>query len=150
MIRVLGPVTVVGPDERTVPLSDRQRSLVASLVARAGTVVPVDTLVELVWPDAPPDDPVAALHNQMSRLRRAVPFARVETVAPVYRLLEELGLKAAKSVWPLPSRGEKSIYDVSHTLAERSSRELNTPELRHLRRAPTSRSSSSNNSFASS
>jgi hypothetical protein len=39
---------VVGPDERTVPLSDRQRSLVASLVARAGTVVPVATLVELV------------------------------------------------------------------------------------------------------
>jgi pimeloyl-ACP methyl ester carboxylesterase len=29
---------------------------------------------------------VAALHNQMSRLRRAVPVARVETVAPGYRL----------------------------------------------------------------
>jgi hypothetical protein len=45
-------------------------------------------------------------------------MARVETVAPVYRLLEELGLKAAKSVWSLPSRGEKTIYDVSHTLAD--------------------------------
>ena len=45
-------------------------------------------------------------------------MARVETVAPVYRLLEELGLKAAKSVWPLPNRGAKSIYDTSHTLAD--------------------------------
>ena len=45
-------------------------------------------------------------------------MSRVETVAPVYRLLEDLGLKAAKSVWPLPNRGEKTIYDVSHTLAD--------------------------------
>ncbi len=45
-------------------------------------------------------------------------MSRVETVAPVYRFLEELGLKSAKSVWPLPNRGPKTIYDVSHTLAD--------------------------------
>ena len=31
-------------------------------------------------------DPVAALHNQVSRLRRTIPFTRIETVAPGYRL----------------------------------------------------------------
>jgi pimeloyl-ACP methyl ester carboxylesterase/DNA-binding SARP family transcriptional activator len=86
VFQVLGAVTAVGPDGRAVPLSDRQRTLLASLLARAGTVVGVDTLVELVWPDDSPADPVAALHNQMSRLRRAVRFARIETVPPGYRL----------------------------------------------------------------
>ena len=86
MFLVLGAVTVVGPDGQVVALSDRQRSLLASLLARAGAVVSVDSLVDLVWPEDPPQDPVAALHNQVSRLRRALPFAAIETVAPGYRL----------------------------------------------------------------
>ena len=87
MFLVLGAVTVVSPDGQVVALSDRQRSLLASLLARAGSVVSVDTLVDLVWPENPPEDPVAALHNQVSRLRRAVAFARIETLAPGYRLI---------------------------------------------------------------
>jgi DNA-binding SARP family transcriptional activator/pimeloyl-ACP methyl ester carboxylesterase len=86
MFLVLGAVTVVGPDGQAIALSDRQRSLLASLLARAGAVVSVDNLVELVWPEDPPQDPVAALHNQVSRLRRAIPFTRIETVPPGYRL----------------------------------------------------------------
>ena len=38
MFLVLGAVTVVGPDGQVVALSDRQRSLLASLLARAGEV----------------------------------------------------------------------------------------------------------------
>jgi hypothetical protein len=45
-------------------------------------------------------------------------MSRVETVAPVYRFLEELGIRAAKSVWPLANHGPRSIYDISHTLAD--------------------------------
>jgi DNA-binding SARP family transcriptional activator len=86
MFLVLGAVTVVGPDGQVVALSDRQRSLLASLLAGAGAVVSVDSLVDLVWPEDPPQDPVAALHNQVSRLRRALPFTAIETVAPGYRL----------------------------------------------------------------
>jgi DNA-binding SARP family transcriptional activator/pimeloyl-ACP methyl ester carboxylesterase len=87
MFLVLGAVTVVGPDGQVVALSDRQRSLLASLLARAGNVVSIDTLVDLVWPQDVPEDPVAALHNQVSRLRRAIAPARIETVAPGYRLV---------------------------------------------------------------
>jgi DNA-binding SARP family transcriptional activator/pimeloyl-ACP methyl ester carboxylesterase len=86
MFLVLGAVTAVAPDGQVVALSDRQRSLLASLLARAGAVVSVDTLVDLVWPGDPPQDPVAALHNQVSRLRRTIPFTRIETMAPGYRL----------------------------------------------------------------
>src|SRR5215469_12317648 len=86
MFLVLGAVTVVGPDGQVVALSDRQRSLLGSLLARAGAIVSVDNLVDLVWPEDSPRDPVAALHNQVSRLRRTIPFTRIETVAPGYRL----------------------------------------------------------------
>ena len=44
-------------------------------------------------------------------------MARVETVMPVYRLLEDLGLRAAKSVWPL--RGsDQGIFAMSQTLED--------------------------------
>jgi Bacterial transcriptional activator domain/Transcriptional regulatory protein, C terminal/Serine aminopeptidase, S33 len=71
---------------QVVALGGRQRSLLASLLARAGAVVSVDNLVDLVWPEDPLQDSVAALHNQVSRLRRTIPFTRIETVAPGYRL----------------------------------------------------------------
>src|SRR3974377_2389579 len=86
MFLVLGAVTVGGPGGQVVALSDRQRSLLASLLARAGAVVSVDKLVDLVWSEDPPQDPVAALPYQVSRLLRAIPFTRIETVAPGYRL----------------------------------------------------------------
>lgn len=67
---MLGAVSVDG----AAPLGDRQRAVLAALLARAGTVVPVDTLVSLVWAESPPVDPAAALHSQVSRLRRLVPI----------------------------------------------------------------------------
>ncbi len=86
MFRVLGPVAVSDPSGREVALSDRQRALLASLIARAGTVVSVDALVGLVWPGSPPEEPLNALHSQVSRLRRLLPFADIETAPPGYRL----------------------------------------------------------------
>ena len=72
--RVLGTVSVDAADGAPVPLGERQRAVLAALLARAGEVVPVDRLVDLVWSDAPPADPAAAVHSQVSRLRRIVPI----------------------------------------------------------------------------
>jgi DNA-binding SARP family transcriptional activator/pimeloyl-ACP methyl ester carboxylesterase len=72
--RVLGTVSVDAADGSPTPLGDRQRAVLAALLARAGSVVPVDTLVSLVWAESPPVDPAAALHSQVSRLRRVVPI----------------------------------------------------------------------------
>jgi DNA-binding SARP family transcriptional activator/pimeloyl-ACP methyl ester carboxylesterase len=84
MFRVLGTVEATGPDGVAVPLGDRQRAVLASLVARAGTVVSADHLVDLVWGEDLPADPAAALHSQVSRLRRALPGARIHTRPPGY------------------------------------------------------------------
>jgi DNA-binding SARP family transcriptional activator/pimeloyl-ACP methyl ester carboxylesterase len=71
--RVLGPVEAVDGDGRSLALpGDRQRALLAALLARAGEVVSADRLAELLWADDQPADPSAALHSQVARLRRAL------------------------------------------------------------------------------
>jgi DNA-binding SARP family transcriptional activator len=50
----------------------KARVLLAALVAARGTSVSTDHLVEAVWPDEPPQDPVANLATLLSRLRRTV------------------------------------------------------------------------------
>jgi DNA-binding SARP family transcriptional activator/pimeloyl-ACP methyl ester carboxylesterase len=84
--RVLGTVSVDAADGAPVPLGERQRAVLAALLARAGEVVPVDRLVDLVWGGAPPADPAAAVHSQVSRLRRIVPIV---TRPPGYVLAPE-------------------------------------------------------------
>jgi DNA-binding SARP family transcriptional activator/pimeloyl-ACP methyl ester carboxylesterase len=71
--RVLGPVEAVDAAGRPLPLGGgRQRALLAALVARAGEVVSADRLADLLWGDEQPDNPAAALHSQVARLRQAL------------------------------------------------------------------------------
>ena len=70
LVRVLGEVSLLSSDGRTVPLrGSRQVALLAVLAARAGEVVLVDRLVDLLWGDSPPDNPAAALHSAVFKLR---------------------------------------------------------------------------------
>jgi DNA-binding SARP family transcriptional activator/pimeloyl-ACP methyl ester carboxylesterase len=72
-IRVLGPLGVLRPDGHWVTVAGRrQQALLAVLVARANSVVSSDALIEALWSDDPPDNPSAALHNQVARLRRTL------------------------------------------------------------------------------
>jgi DNA-binding SARP family transcriptional activator/pimeloyl-ACP methyl ester carboxylesterase len=71
--RVLGPVSAVTADGRPLPLSgERQRLLLVALLAQAGEVVSADRLADLLWGPDQPDNPAAALHSQVARLRRAL------------------------------------------------------------------------------
>jgi predicted ATPase/DNA-binding SARP family transcriptional activator len=87
-IRLLGPVEVLGDDGVEHRLaSPRQRLLLAGLAAHAGDVVTADSLIEMLWGDCLPADPLAALQSQVSRLRRRLgPSAPIVTVAGGYRL----------------------------------------------------------------
>ena len=71
--RVLGPVDAVDADGRALPLGgERQRALLAALLARPGEVVSSDRLAHLLWGEDQPDNPAAALHSQVARLRQAL------------------------------------------------------------------------------
>jgi DNA-binding SARP family transcriptional activator len=90
-IRLLG-VFEVRRDEQPLANSEwhshQVRTILKLLLARRGRVVPVDQLIELIWPG---EDPAAArchLHVRISQLRRALdpddPDAHVLTVAGGY------------------------------------------------------------------
>ncbi|QXV61775.1 BTAD domain-containing putative transcriptional regulator [Amycolatopsis sp. TNS106] len=67
---VLGPLTIESPPgRRTTPRGDHQRALLAVLLLNANTSVPVDALVETLWPDTPPKSYSSNLHTYVSRLR---------------------------------------------------------------------------------
>ncbi|GAA5081654.1 hypothetical protein GCM10023259_090070 [Thermocatellispora tengchongensis] len=78
--------TVEAGDGAPVALGDRQRAVLAALLARAGEVVSFDRLVDLVWGERPPANPHAALHSQVSRLRRALGYDGLVTRPPGYLL----------------------------------------------------------------
>jgi DNA-binding SARP family transcriptional activator/pimeloyl-ACP methyl ester carboxylesterase len=70
LVRVLGEVSLLSGDGSVVPLpGSRQPALLAALVARVGQVVSVDQLVDLLWGEAPPENPAAALHSAVFKLR---------------------------------------------------------------------------------
>ncbi|HET6703863.1 transcriptional regulator, partial [Amycolatopsis sp.] len=84
---VLGPLAVESPPGRWAVLrGERQRTLLAVLLLNAGQHVPVDVLVEALWPDGPPKSYTSNLHTYLSRLRDRIEGLRVEHGPPGYRL----------------------------------------------------------------
>ncbi|MDS0137381.1 MULTISPECIES: BTAD domain-containing putative transcriptional regulator [unclassified Amycolatopsis] len=84
---VLGPLAVESPPGRWVVLrGERQRTLLAVLLLNAGRPVPVDVLVEALWPDGPPKSYTSNLHTYLSRLRERIEGLRVEHGPAGYRL----------------------------------------------------------------
>ncbi|MEP6629312.1 MAG: BTAD domain-containing putative transcriptional regulator, partial [Lapillicoccus sp.] len=87
-VRVLGELEVVGPGEVALDVSGaRLRRLVTRLAADADRVVGANELVDAVWGDQTPADPVGALQTLVSRLRRALGSpALVQQAHQGYRL----------------------------------------------------------------
>jgi len=71
-VRVLGTLSwsYDGTEHAFPP--GRPGRLLALLVLARGKVVPASRLVDLVWRDDPPEDPRAALHTTVARVRRAL------------------------------------------------------------------------------
>jgi DNA-binding SARP family transcriptional activator len=87
---VLGPIAVER-DEVLAPIAGaRAQALLAALVISANHVVPVDRLVEALWPGEGPASPGHALHSQISKLRRLIGDG-IEHVGPGYALRATCG-----------------------------------------------------------
>jgi predicted ATPase/DNA-binding SARP family transcriptional activator len=87
-VEVLGPLRLL-VDGAPVDVPGPKRRTVLALMAMAeGRVVPVDRLLDALWPNDPPEAARAALHSHVSRLRRHLgPAApRLESFQGGYRL----------------------------------------------------------------
>ncbi|WP_332888567.1 AfsR/SARP family transcriptional regulator [Actinophytocola xanthii] len=70
---MLGPLLVTDGSGQWLRLrGDRQRSLLAMLLFNANTHVPVERLVDALWPDLPPKSYASNLHTYLSRLRERI------------------------------------------------------------------------------
>ena len=78
-IRLLGPFEVHGPDGPITVTSARQRSVLALLALHAGRPVPVDRLIDALWPDDPPESARNSLQSHVTRLRKKLAAAGVQT-----------------------------------------------------------------------
>jgi DNA-binding SARP family transcriptional activator/tetratricopeptide (TPR) repeat protein len=86
--QVLGPLSVRSDDGVEVPLRSRlERTLLATLLVRAGQVVTVGQLVETLWGDHPPSSYASNLQTYISRLRDRLTRTTIEHVNGGYRLL---------------------------------------------------------------
>src|SRR5689334_8046235 len=70
--RLLGPVEVWHGAERIDVGHPRQRTVLAALLADAGRSVPVATLIDRVWGQAPPRSARQSLHAHLTRVRQVV------------------------------------------------------------------------------
>jgi len=72
-VSVLGDLSLPSLDGPAVPLAgNRQAALLAALAARAGEVVSVDRLVDLLWERTPPENPTASLYSVVFKLRASL------------------------------------------------------------------------------
>ena len=84
---VLGPLLVRDGDSIVAVPAARQRVLLAALLVNTGTVVPADSLAEIVWDGAPSACAPTTLRSHVMRLRRVLgptAGARVVTRYPGY------------------------------------------------------------------
>ncbi|WP_067486237.1 BTAD domain-containing putative transcriptional regulator [Actinomadura hibisca] len=98
---VLGPVAAWTDDGRPVKIPDvKVRALLADLLVHEGRPVPVDRLIDDLWGERLPRNPLATLQTRVSQLRRALEDAEpggrglVVSQQPGY-LLEAAALDAS-------------------------------------------------------
>ncbi|MBQ1076197.1 tetratricopeptide repeat protein [Micromonospora sp. C31] len=90
VFRILGPLQVDGPDGPVRVPPGRQEIILACLLIEAGRVVGTDRLLDLIWPEEPPDTARTQIQICISRLRKSFTEARVAATvvsrAPGYLL----------------------------------------------------------------
>src|SRR5262245_39368974 len=82
---LLGPLAVSEDDGPVALGGPKQRLVLAHLLLRAGTTVPLDRLVDWVWGEEPPETARATLQTYVSRLRSVLGAERIDGEAPGYR-----------------------------------------------------------------
>jgi predicted ATPase/DNA-binding SARP family transcriptional activator len=90
-IRILGPLEVTDGGVKVSVRGKRRVTLLAGLASSPDMVASRDRLVEAVWGDTPPKDPLHALHSLVSQVRQALGDASViEASGDGYALRRDL------------------------------------------------------------
>ncbi|GAB92143.1 BTAD domain-containing putative transcriptional regulator [Gordonia rhizosphera] len=115
-IEVLGPLRLVVDGEIVDVPGSKRRALLVLLAIAEGAVVPVDALLDALWPAGIPDTGRQALQNHISRLRAQLGSAadRLETLPGGYRLAlepDELDVIAARTRLAAAQTGSPGSFE---------------------------------------
>jgi WD40 repeat protein/DNA-binding SARP family transcriptional activator len=129
--RVLGPLEVEADGDPVVLGGQKERLLLAQLLARANQVVPVEALVHGLWGEHPPRSAGKTLQSHVVRLRRALEPGRARGAAgevlitrePGYLLRVPPGTLDAARFEELAAAGRRALADGSVELAASRLRE---------------------------
>lgn len=129
-IGILGPLTVRarGGQRQAVPTAPKPRQLLALLAARAGTVVPVDVLVDELWANEPPRSALTAVRTYIVQLRHSLARTLRTSTADVaqdvlpfagwgYRLVAEPDRVDADVFARHAEQGRRALLDGDHDRA---------------------------------
>ena len=112
-VQLLGGVTAIRTGEPVDLGPPKCRVLFAALALSAGEAVPVDRLVDLVWPEDPPRTAAKIVQGYVARLRKGLGADAIERVGQAYRLtLDEMAVDVARF------RRRASAGEVGAALAE--------------------------------
>ena len=124
-ISLLGPVHV-DDAPGTVNLAAKERSLLATLALRAGTIVSIDALIRSLWGDEPPSSARKTLQTYISNLRQAIGPDAISTHPSGYRLdvdPDDIDIHRFRA---LVRAADDALRDDSLALARRQLREALT------------------------
>ena len=107
---ILGALLVTDDAGRPIEVGGaRLRALLTRLALDPGRPVGVDALVEDLWGGSPPADRLNALQSLVSRLRRALPGAPIESGPVGYRLKADPGVIDALEFERLADAGRQAL-----------------------------------------
>jgi DNA-binding SARP family transcriptional activator len=108
--RILGPLSVREGDGDVRLRGATQRALLAVLLLNRNRVVALDTLVDELWAEDPPDTAVKIIQNGVSQLRKLFEDPdRLVTRAPGYVLRVERGELDAERFEELAAEGRRAL-----------------------------------------
>jgi DNA-binding SARP family transcriptional activator/Tfp pilus assembly protein PilF len=111
---VLGPLLVVRDGRPVLVPAPKQRAILAALLLKAGSTVPADNLIELVWHGAPPRLARASVHTYVMRLRKVLgetaetEGGRLRTSGPGYAIHVEGAELDSSAFEDLRGRGSEA------------------------------------------
>jgi DNA-binding SARP family transcriptional activator len=120
-VEVLGPLRLVVDGGVVDVRGPKRRAVLALLALAEGRTVPVDTLVDALWPSEVPESGRQALHSHVSRLRGHLgsAAATLQTQPDGYRLaLEDDALDVARARSLLAAARSRAGQDPAGALAE--------------------------------
>lgn len=89
---VLGPLKVLAHDGTELVIRGyKQRALLTLLLLGRGRPVPVDRLLDVLWGDQLPGNPMNALQAQVSQLRKSLGAGSIRSVGAAYALALDNG-----------------------------------------------------------